>query len=90
MYEIWDETGGGVEPGAKGGSKSGGDGTEPSLNVFKFIVTVLVALGLSLAEAVNLAASLSPSVDAWARRITAGALAPPRHIAAGGDAPLLG
>ena len=77
-------------PGAKGGSKSGGDGTEPSLNVFKFVVTVLVALGLSLAEAVNLAAtSVSPSVDAWARRITAGALAPPRHIAAGADAPLI-
>jgi hypothetical protein len=90
VYEIWDETGGGVEPGAKEGSKSSGDGTEPSLNVFKFVVTVLVALGLSLAEAVNLAASVSPSVDAWARRITTAPLAPPRHIAAGADAPLLG
>ena len=90
VYEIWDETGGGVKIGGKGESKSGGDGTEPSLNVFKFVVTVLVALGLSLAEAVNLAAtSVSPSVDAWARRITAGALAPPRHIAAGADAPLI-
>ena len=90
VYEVWDETGGGVTPGAKGGSKSGGDGTEPSLNVFKFVVTVLVALGLSLAEAVNLAASVSPSVDGWARRITAGALAPTRHVAAGAAAPLLG
>lgn len=90
VYEIWDETGGGLEPGANGGSKSGGDGTEPSLNVFKFVVTVLVALGLSLAEAVNLAASVSPSVDMWARRITAGALAPPPHIATGAAAPLLG
>lgn len=90
VYEIWDETGGGVETGGKGESKSGGDGTDPSLNVFKFVVTVLVVLGLSLAEAVDLAARVSPSVDAWARRVTDSGFAPTGHVGAGTTAPLLG